>query len=68
MSEHVRKEPKFRWNEWLVVKIGRRTENEEETDKKMKETRKSKCALVGHLSGYYPLTLMDGRKGRLPHP
>ena len=57
MSKHVRKEPKFRWNEWLVMGIGRRRENEEETDKKDEGQQKVKMCLLAHPSRYYPLTL-----------
>ncbi len=57
MSKHVREESEFRWNEWLVLEIGRRTENEEETNKKDERNQKVKMCLCGTSSGYYLLTL-----------
>ncbi len=56
MSKHVREESEFRQNEWLVLEIRRRTENEEETNKKDERNQKVKMCLCGTSSGYYLLT------------
>ena len=56
MSKHVREESEFWWNEWLVLEIVRRTENEEEANKKDERNQKVKMCLCGTSSGYYLLT------------
>ena len=57
MSQHVRQDSEFWWNEWLVVEIGRRTENEEETDKKYERNQKVKMCLGGTSFWILPLNI-----------